>query len=129
MAWENDPLTTTTKIRKMHIDEIISRLNTERTERGYNTVSISITPDQTKIMNTHITNIRSWIDGTPLTVGCSTHYITVYSAKYGSVDSSHNSSRKAHNSRVCSHNNTVYNTKAPCFIILRRVTWRGLMLL
>ena len=127
MAW-TDPTLTNVKIKKLHIDEIISRLNTERSERGYSTVSISITSESTKIMNTHITSIRSWIDETPATTGCSTYYGTVYSARYGSVDSSYNFSRYSHNNRVDNYNGTYYSgLKAPCFVQLRRAIWRGLI--
>jgi len=85
MAWTDPVLETTIKIRKVHLDEIISRLNTERTERGFSTVSISITANTTKISTTHITNLRSWINETTPTVGCSVYYGTVYSTNNSTV--------------------------------------------
>lgn len=79
MAWTDPNLGNTIKIRKIHLDEIISRLNTERTERGYSTVSLALIGNQTKINAVHITELRTWIDTTPSTIGCSSYNSTVYS--------------------------------------------------
>jgi hypothetical protein len=83
MAWTDTNLTNI-KIRKIHIDEIVSRLNTERSERGYSQLSINITAEQSKILASHINDLRSAVDGTPLTVGCGTHHTTVrsYNSSY-----------------------------------------------
>ena len=91
MAWTDSTIGTTIKERKVHIDEIISRLNTERIERGFNTVSISITANTTKISYTHINDLRSWITATPPTVGCSSNYGTVNSTNNSTVYATNNS--------------------------------------
>lgn len=132
MSWLT--VNSTTKISKTHLDEIISRLNTQRSQRGYSTISIPITTNTTRILGSHIMNIRSTIDRTPLTVGCSAHNRLVYSAQNGtyrssndsavlssrnsSANSGQNSSRNATNQTVCSHNTVVH--KAPCFIFMEK---------
>lgn len=138
-AWADSTLSTSIKIRKIHIDEIVSRLNTERTERGYGTISLSITSARTPIQYAHIMTIRTACDTTPLTVGCSSYNSTVYSSKYLSYGSSNSSYYSTANSGVYSPKyTTIYTgqnssyctsyTKGACFIG-DRILWLGPTLL
>lgn len=98
MAWTNADLTNI-KIRKVHIDEIVSQLNYERSRRGYGSITVAITALQTKILVDHVTAIRNAVDALPLSSGCSSYYSTVYSsnnaAVYSSKDSSYDSSYRS----------------------------------
>ena len=106
MAWTDVDLTNI-KTRKIHIDEIVSQLNYERSRRGYGSITIAITALQTKILVDHVTAIRNAIDALPLSSGCSSYYSTVYSSNNAaiyssnksSVDSSYRSSVKSSNYR------------------------------
>jgi len=116
VAWTDVDLTNI-KIRKVHIDEIVSQLNYERSRRGYGSITVAITALQTKILVNHITAIRNAIDALPLSSGCSSYYSAVYSSnnatvnssKYTSVESSRNSTyystlhiyRTSYNAAVC----------------------------
>lgn len=98
MAWSDVDLTNI-KIRKVHIDEIVSQLNYERSRRGYGSITVAITALQTKILVDHATAIRNAIDALPLSSGCSSYYSTVYSSNnatvYSSKDSSYDSSYRS----------------------------------
>jgi len=72
-TWTDTITANQTQIRGVHIRELVSNLNTERTRRGLSTVSLTIIDLQTKIAATHITSLRSWIDSTPLCSGNYTH--------------------------------------------------------
>lgn len=110
MAWTDPTLDLTIKCRKIHIDVIISRLNTERSKRGYSTVSLSLTANQTKIVATHISDLRAWIDETPLTIGCSSYNSTVYSTNYSSEKNYNGSVYSTMNySGICSSKYVSYN--------------------
>lgn len=136
MAWTDPTLDETIKIRKSHIDEIVTRLNTERTERSLGTISISITANQSLIVFSHIMTIRTACDTTPLTIGCSTdnttYNATVNSTVYGSQNSSYDIGA---NGSVCSGYFSSVNNgyqyvctgyKGACFIG-RNLQWLGQM--
>lgn len=138
MSWLN--VNNTTKISKQHLDEIVSRLNEQRSLRSYSTISLPITANITKILHSHIMSIRSTIDSTPSTVGCSTHNGLVYSAQNSNYRTSNNGvvkssvnlsvysttwqSRNSSYYTVCSHNTVVkqnhYQYKATCFIFMEK---------
>jgi len=98
VAWSDVDLTNI-KVRKVHIDEIVSKLNQERMRRGYGSITVAITASQTKILVNHITAIRNAIDALPLSSGCSSYYSAVYSSNnatvYSSKDSSYRTSYKS----------------------------------
>jgi len=104
MPW-TDTITSTTKIRGIHIRELLDQLNVERTKRNLSTFSLNVQDGVTKIMASHITSLRSWIDATPLTVGCSSYCSSVNGSRY--------SSRNVGNQSVSNSYHTVYSNYRP----------------
>jgi hypothetical protein len=100
-SW-TDPNLTNAKIRAIHINEAGTYLNTERTRRGMSTISLNVSAEQTRVLTTHLNTIRSTIDSTPLTIGCSANY------GYCSYNSGVDSSNRAY---YTNYNGTVYSSQ------------------
>lgn len=112
--WTDADLTNVA-VRKIHIDELVTNLNTERTRRNLSTITITTVALQTRILTTHITTLRDTIAATPLSVGCTARHATVYSARNTTYDS-YDSYASTRNSPIHSydswyfggHNGTAY---------------------
>jgi hypothetical protein len=105
-SWTDPNLTTATNIRAIHINEAVTYLNNERTRRGLSTISLNVSAAQTKVLTTHLNTIRSTIDNTPLTVGCSANHS--HRSYNSGVDSSNRSYYTNYNSTVYSSQKTWY---------------------